>query len=106
MSKDNPNSGRYFLKIALTAEEKILVWGIFGPGRSVSTRIREVLLDPYARRDPDQWRELITAITRIESLFETLLRAQKPHTTEAIPDFLIACYAAHQLLENLRKHAA
>jgi hypothetical protein len=96
---------RYCLKIPLTPEEKLLVWKIFGPDRAVSIRIKEVLLNPYARRNPDQWRELIEAMTRIESILEVLLRSQKPQSAEGILDFLQACYSAHEILNKLRKYA-
>jgi len=103
MSKE-ANLKYYWLKIRLTYDQKILVWKIFGPHRHVSTRIRELILDPFARKNPDQWAAFIGVTNAIEAKLEQNLKALKSDSPSACCDFVSACYAAIQLLEELRRH--
>jgi hypothetical protein len=104
MMKDKESSKRYWLKVALTPEQKKLAFSIFGPKRHVSARIREMILNPYSRRNPDQWKKFVSAVTAIESSLERNLKAMTPDSPAAMCDLIQACYAATKLLEELRRH--
>ena len=103
MPKETP-SKRYWLKIELTLDQKDLVWRIFGPEGHVSEHIRGHILDPYSRKNPDQWREFVNAGTAIEASLERNLKAMTPDSPAAMCDFIQACYGAINLLEELRHH--
>ncbi len=99
-------SKREMLKIQVRVEEKCLIQKLYGPRRHMSANIRRVLLDPRARRDPDQWRELTMAINGIAFRLEELLKAEKPRNAADLPKFIEACCMAIELLKALRHHAA
>lgn len=97
-------SKRYCLKILLTAEQKDFVWKINGPNRFVSARIREQILNPYNRKNPDQWAAFVGSVNAIEASLEKILRGMNPDSPASICDFIQACYAANKLLVELRRH--
>jgi hypothetical protein len=99
-------SKRHILKIQVTAEEWNLIDKIYGPKRHKSANIRRVLLDPYARRNPDQHKECMSAINAISSKLEELLKREKPMDPAALAEHLKARCAALALLRELHRHAA
>ena len=103
MSKGKP-SGNYWLKVRLTREQKDLVWGTFGPEGKVSDHIRELILNPYSRKNPDQWAAFVGAVNAIEASLEGILTGRNPDSPSSTCDFIQSCYAATKLLEELRRH--
>lgn len=99
-------SERHFVKFEVTPEEKTLLRKIYGPQRHMSANIRRVLLDPYARRAPDQQKEIMSAINAINNKLEELLRREKPVNTTELAAFLKASFEALALLRELHRHAA
>ena len=95
---------RYCLRILLTAEQKDLVWQIFGPNRYVSTRVRDHILNPYSRNNPDQQAAFVGAANAIEARLEGILRGMVSSSPAFTCDFIEACYAANKLLEEIRLH--
>jgi hypothetical protein len=97
---------RKFLKLQVTTEEKELIERIYGPKRHMSANVRRILLDPYARRAPDQHKEIISAVNAISSKLEDLLKGGTPVNTNELAAYVEACFGALVLLRELHRHAA
>ena len=97
-------SNRYFLKICLTREQKDLVWKLYGPDRMVSPKIKAIILDPYSRRNPDQWNAFVGAANAIESKMEHILQKLQKNDPVSWCDFILACQQARQLLDEVNRH--
>ena len=96
---------RTFIKIEVTPEEHKIILEIFGPSGRVSGNILMALLNPGARRNPDQWRAFIKTANTIEGMLSAFLKSCDRATPADICDFIRACVAARELLQALDRHA-
>jgi len=90
----------------LTEDEKRQIWKIWGPDGRVGPNIRQALLNPYARMNPDQHQAIIKALNAIESLFEDCLKRMPLNDPTSICLFIEACCSARAIINELRKYAA
>lgn len=106
-SNKKPRSGKrtVLLTLWLTPEEDALTLKTLGPKGQRSANVRTLITDPFARKNPNEWRQFLRLYGRIKRILIKALESVQCEHPADLCGKISAIIEARKLLEEFRRHA-
>lgn len=90
--------------IEVSSEQKALIQAMYGPKKQVSSNIRQVILDPTARKNTREFRQFLRAYKRLYLLLSRHLKSVNLKSPQDLCSTLHVLIECRKLLEEFRRH--